>query len=572
MIFPAFPEAIWILTVTGILALIASVFVLFSKRNPANLFFVLLGLLVSFWCIFIGLMCSSTIPETRLLFWRLAIYVCTPIPLVILFFSTSFLEIKLPRSIIFLIVAVFLPIQYFSVTETLFKSSYSNQDLILNLGPLAVPYIVYYVTFFTWAILNFYFGYRKASSAEKIKLSYFLTGFILTYIIGVLFNVVFVFFGYNRLIYFGPMSSIFLVGFSAFAITKHELMDIRVAITRSAAYGVVGILLVASFMILNLIQMPIIFLFASNTLLCLFWVLFADRLRSVIQTPIQEKWITGWYDSNKLLNRISQKLVPVIERTEVFNLIADELRSTIKISRIDVKAGESGHKYDDLAQTKEGLVIPLSSSSGLEGLLVLGPKISEDPYDEKDLTLFRILLNQAVLIFDRMKPYEQIKHEFDSAQKKLFETEKMLSRSARLASLGTLTAGVTHEIRNPLAVIQSETDGLVKSEQNKDTLQSFRVLITKHVDRIANIIDKMLYLARSKEAVAKQIDINKLIEQYVVGIVSSKNVDISTQLNPVPNVLAIEDDLHQVLINLTNNAIKAMPDGGSLIIKTTETK
>ena len=354
----------------------------------------------------------------------------------------------------------------------------------------------------------------------------------------------------------------------AYAITKHELMDIRVAITRGAAYGAVAITIVLSFMILNFFHIPTIVIALSNILLCLFWVYFADRLRAFIQTPIQEKWITGWYDSNKLLNRITQKLVPVIERTEVFNLIADELRSTIKISKIEVKAGESGQKYDDLAQTKEGLVIPISSSSGLEGLLILGPKISEDPYDEKDLTLFRILMNQSVLIFDRIKPYEQIKREFDSTQKKLFETEKMLSRSARLASLGTLTAGVTHEIRNPLGVIRMGINLVAKEPRDAKYLQEWRDLHIKHVDRIADIIDKMLHLSRAKEAVNKSINVNDLIKQYIIGFVSSKNVNISTDLASVSDVLAIEDDLHQVIVNLTSNAIKAMPDGGNLTIRT----
>ncbi|MFA5097041.1 MAG: ATP-binding protein [Candidatus Margulisiibacteriota bacterium] len=357
-----------------------------------------------------------------------------------------------------------------------------------------------------------------------------------------------------------------------YSMMKHELMDIKLVITRAMAYGSVFFVIILSFIAINFIPFPDRLSIIANAITCFLWLFFADKLRSLIQTPLQEKWITGWYDSGKLLNRISQKLVPVVERTEVFDLISDELKSTIRISKIDVKKGESGQTYDDLAQTKEGLVIPLSSSSGLEALMILGPKISEDPYDDRDLTLFRILMNQAVLIFDRIKPYEQIKHEFGSTQKKLFETEKMLSRSARLASLGTLTAGVTHEIRNPLAVIRSSTEDISKVDQNKDSIKTFQTLVLKHVDRIAGIVDKMLYLSKSKAAVNKEIDINKFIEQYIVGLVSSKNTELLTQLNPVPNVLAIEDDLHQVLINLTSNAIKAMPNGGNLTIKTYETK
>lgn len=373
----------------------------------------------------------------------------------------------------------------------------------------------------------------------------------------------------------------------AYAITKHELMDIRVAITRGAAYGTVVILIILSFVFLNLLQMPRLLVISTNTILCLFWAFYASRLRTFIQTPLEEKWITGWYDLNKLMNRIAQELVSAMETQKVFEIIAEQLKNTIKIKEIKIFDNTELSlppneviKYDDLnRELKEklkvfanGVFIPLASSSEPKGILGLSQKISEDPYNEKDVLLFRTIMFQAVAIFDRVRSYEQIKHEFDSTQKKLFETEKMLSRSARLASLGTLTAGVTHEIRNPLGVIRGSTEDISKTEQTKESISIFQKLVLSHVDRIANIVDKMLYLARSKEPVAKQVDINKLIEQYIVGIVSSKNVNISTQLNPVSIVLAIEDDIHQVLINLTNNAIKAMPDGGDLTIKTYEKK
>lgn len=129
-----------------------------------------------------------------------------------------------------------------------------------------------------------------------------------------------------------PFTSVYIV-FIAYAITKHELMDIRIAITRSAAYGAVGILLVASFMILNLFQMPMWFAMTTNALLAIFWAWGAHRLRAFIQTPIEEKWITGWYNSDNLINNIAQSLVPVMEKEKIFEVIADILKNTIKIKK-----------------------------------------------------------------------------------------------------------------------------------------------------------------------------------------------------------------------------------------------
>ncbi|MFA5105185.1 MAG: ATP-binding protein [Candidatus Margulisiibacteriota bacterium] len=367
-------------------------------------------------------------------------------------------------------------------------------------------------------------------------------------------------------------------------------MDIRVAISRSAAYGTVGILLVASFMILNYFQMPMLLVFTINTLLCLFWVFYAERLRNLIQTPIEEKWITGWYNSDNLINSIAQSLIPIMEKEKAFEIITDTLKNTIKIKNakiinaveltIDGDNISDVTPYDKLPQDMKeifheydgGVFIPLRSSEGFEGYIMLGQKKSEDPYNKTDYTLFKTIMIQTLAILDRIRPYEQIKREIDTTQKKLFETEKMLSRSARLASLGTLTAGVTHEIRNPLGVIRMGINLLAKEPRDVKYLQEWQDLHIKHVDRIADIIDKMLHLSRAKEAVNKVFNVNDLIKQYIIGIVSSKNANISTDLNPVPNISAIEDDLHQILVNLTSNAIKAMPNGGDLTIKTYEIK
>jgi len=606
MIFPAFPEAIWILFVTGLLALVASIFVLFSKRNQANLFFVLLGLLVSLWCILIGLMCSSTLPEARLLFWRLAIFVCTPIPLVILFFSTSFLEIRLPKSIIFLIVLVFLPIQYFSVTETLFKSSYSNQDLILNLGPLAIPYLIYYLLFLTWAILNFYFGYRKTSSVERVKLPYFIVGFMLTYVIGVLFDVVFVFFGYNKFIYFGPMSSIFLVGFTAYAITKEELMDIRVVIGRSTTYVLIGILLVASFVGLNALPMPMWLTTTTNALLALTWAWAAHRLREFIQTPV-DKWIS-WYKPEELLNSIVKELGLVSEREEAFKVIAAQLKSKIKIKKVDILLGkrddkpepfeyellgkgegrpklfDSKHSFitnlreaihynelnpetresiKDVDFLKDGLYLPLFSAEGLEGIIVLGQKVSEDAYNKKDFIFFETLILQTKAFLDRIRPYEKIKKEFEANQKRLYDTERTLARSEKIASLANLIREYNHEIKTPLAIIRNNIALLPDEPQ----LAEFKKIVVRAIRRADDIVESTLRLGEPRERQEVELDLNEIVDQ-ALKLFPPSGVHLVKELNPLPLLKGDKEDLQTVFVNLIKNSVEAMPQGGTLKVTT----
>jgi len=580
------------LIATSIINLLLGIFVLRTNK-PTNKFFFLISSCLSIWVFIFALLVIANDDSTALLRIRQLNLATIFVPALFLQFSKYFPENTYkPNWLDFFLFAIPCSIiTSFSFSENYIRSaSIQNWGVDFSYGYLYFIFFIYFFSYMTAGLIILIKKYKALDKSSKLQLTYIFTGTAITFLISIVIDSILPLFGCRWLTPIGPISTISVIGFTAYAITKTELMDIRVAISRSAAYGTVGILLVASFMILNYFQMPMLLVFTINTLLCLFWVFYAERLRNLIQTPIEEKWITGWYNSDNLINSIAQSLIPIMEKEKAFEIITDTLKNTIKIKNakiinaveltIDGDNISDVTPYDKLPQDMKeifheydgGVFIPLRSSEGFEGYIMLGQKKSEDPYNKTDYTLFKTIMIQTLAILDRIRPYEQIKREIDTTQKKLFETEKMLSRSARLASLGTLTAGVTHEIRNPLGVIRMGINLLAKEPRDVKYLQEWQDLHIKHVDRIADIIDKMLHLSRAKEAVNKVFNVNDLIKQYIIGIVSSKNANISTDLNPVPNISAIEDDLHQILVNLTSNAIKAMPNGGDLTIKTYEIK
>ncbi|MGB9612937.1 MAG: two-component system sensor histidine kinase NtrB, partial [Candidatus Margulisiibacteriota bacterium] len=298
----------------------------------------------------------------------------------------------------------------------------------------------------------------------------------------------------------------------------------------------------------------------TNALLALFWVFAAHRMREFIQTPLEEKWITGWYNSDKLLHSVAQKLIPAVEKEEVFKIIAEELKSAIKIKDIEIIVGKLEEEYHDVIQTKKGLVIPLSSSDKIEGALILGPKISEDPYTEKDLTVFRTIMIQARAIFDRIRPYEKIKADLE-------KTERELERSQRLAAIGTLMAGVTHEIRNPLTIIRSRMEGLFDQTRDENYLKMVQRVVIESVDRIDAIIRGMLGIARQKkERKELAIDLNQVIKE-ALGFFVISGIKVVKKFSPLFLIKGDPDELREVFVNLFQNAIQAMPNGGTLTIE-----
>ena len=480
--------------------------------------------------------------------------------------------------------AIFIPATYFNFSLRLTNKYHEKRwqsllsylicfvFLVLNFTPLIVagvskklffdfwplpglfymPFLAMFFYYVIYSLFIMYSVFNQASGHLKTQIMYVFLGTMIGFVGG----------STNYLLWYDipipPIANILVVAyplFLAYAITKHEFMDIRVEISRSAAYGFVGLLIIASFIVLSLVPLPAALVVFANALLALIWAFAAHRLRDIIQTPLEEKWITGWYNSDRLINQIATKLIPVIEKKDVYRIVADELKSAIKIKNIEVITGRPQVDYHGLTQTKNGLVMPFSSSDGVEGALILGQKTSEDPYTERDMTIFKTIMIQCMAILDRIRPYEQIKKELD--------------RSQRLASLGTITAGVAHEIRNPLGIIHSKTQRLLDKPRDLEYLRQFQNDVLENSRRITKIIRGMQSLSKVKEKKEVKVNLNDLIEA-TLALIPISRISLKKGLAPVSDIMADPDELKQVFINLISNAIEAMPESGELTISTSQ--
>jgi signal transduction histidine kinase len=148
---------------------------------------------------------------------------------------------------------------------------------------------------------------------------------------------------------------------------------------------------------------------------------------------------------------------------------------------------------------------------------------------------------------------------------------QQLEISSRLSSLGTLAAGLTHEIRNPLAVIQSKLELLPKKIDDREYLMDLQEILPRNIDRIVELINRMLSFARPEKKKIEKVKISKLVNEVIDlidGEASRHNVKIEKQFN---EALVLEGDynrLSQVFLNLMLNAIQSMTNGGTLKIVT----
>lgn len=149
--------------------------------------------------------------------------------------------------------------------------------------------------------------------------------------------------------------------------------------------------------------------------------------------------------------------------------------------------------------------------------------------------------------------------------------EESILRAKNLEALGVLSAGMAHEIRNPLTSIKGYAQ-YIKSELNEDSelLPDITVIVSE-VDRLNNIIDRFLAFARPKELKLEQCSINKIIK-HVITLISKDNsndlIEIIEVYRDAPMLLLDYDQIEQVVFNIVINAIQAMPFGGKLFVET----
>lgn len=169
---------------------------------------------------------------------------------------------------------------------------------------------------------------------------------------------------------------------------------------------------------------------------------------------------------------------------------------------------------------------------------------------------------------------EQRTAELREANSKLEKTFKQLMMSEKLASIGEITAGVAHEINNPVAVIQGNVD-LLRMTLG-DTAQGVKTeldLIDQQIMRIGAIVGKLLQFARPAEYGKFEENVDVTAVTYdCLGLVNhvyaSTDIDLQLDLNDVPFVNINTSELQQVIINLIVNAVQAIGKRGTLHLRT----
>ncbi len=154
---------------------------------------------------------------------------------------------------------------------------------------------------------------------------------------------------------------------------------------------------------------------------------------------------------------------------------------------------------------------------------------------------------------------------------KILQMEDQVRRQERLASVGSLAAGIAHEIRNPLASLSGSIQVLQGELDLKGDNRHLMEIVVRETDRLNTIITEFLEYARPKSASAEQLNLSSLLSETCILLKNCRefNTGLKIQCDIDKNVSIRGDGqrLRQVFWNLLINACQAMPTGGEIAIR-----
>jgi two-component system, NtrC family, sensor kinase len=185
-----------------------------------------------------------------------------------------------------------------------------------------------------------------------------------------------------------------------------------------------------------------------------------------------------------------------------------------------------------------------------------------------ELRLAEGIALQGALAVENSRLYEGVKEQMAELKR----TQAQLVQSTKLAAIGELAANIAHEINNPLTTVLGFASFLSERMPPGDPMREELGLIQEEASRARDIVRDLLQFSRQRDFSPESADVNTVLEQVIAMVRRQGALNaIDVQERYARDLLPVELDvsrIKQVFLNIINNAVYVMPNGGSLTIRT----
>ena len=222
---------------------------------------------------------------------------------------------------------------------------------------------------------------------------------------------------------------------------------------------------------------------------------------------------------------------------------------------------------------EEFAAAPLFVAGSPTGILLADNNITHEEIKEGDLQFLQLMTRAAQSHLENLRLNEELQRRLESLKRSnelLQEHRTRLAKLQQLSALGEMAASVAHEIRNPLVSVGGFARSMLEERTPADPDYQYLKIIVDEVNRLEKVVANLLNFAKPMRTNFSMVALRDVIQQ-AISIVEPEytdaKVEIITRLDRRSIKAWIDPHLiRQMLLNLMNNALRAMPDGGKLYV------
>jgi signal transduction histidine kinase len=432
-------------------------------------------------------------------------------------------------------------------------------------GPFFPVLVILSAAYVGMSLYLFMQTYRRSRGREREQMRYFLFGLSVFAICAFLFDILLPSFGIFKLNFLGPISSVILTGVTAYAIVRHELLDIRFAIQRGLVYTILSGLVVGLYIVgleasgyfLHVITQESAIISAGITTTV--GVFFLKPLENYFRKRTDHIFFKGKYDYATALHTLSRVLLTSLDRADILAQSEANLKKIFKTDSVDFIFDPAAIATMSAEQHRAGfatLTEPIMFEQNSIGLLKLGAKRSGDSYTKEDLQLVSTFAYQAAVAIGKADLHRDVQR-YTTHLESLVEERTSEIKTMQEDQKQTMI-DISHNLQTPLAIIRGELEMLGDDAEDLEKVQSVR----KSLDRVSGFIRQLLHLARLEHSLytveRSSLDLSLLMREqsdYFEVMAAEQGVRIETAIEDGCRILGNKRLLEEALANLVTNAI-----------------
>ncbi len=260
-------------------------------------------------------------------------------------------------------------------------------------------------------------------------------------------------------------------------------------------------------------------------------------------------------------------VVPLWRSGDALVSLAYEAKDVLVLGEMEMMARERRNErleqaIDQMKEAKAEVCVPFKRDGKMVGMALLGPREGDRYYNPDDLRLLHTLGQSACVAVQNCLMVEEIKRSYE-----------IVHRMHRLAAMGTLIAGVSHEIRNPLMPLGFLIDMVGDTAKNDETLKQIHKHSSESIRRIISVLDEMDEFARPQKPVFGKADVNAVLDDALALLdaqIKLQKQEVIKDYAALPEIMVDEKRLRQAMWDIILNAIEANKPGGKIVISTRE--